>query len=218
MGLTLGPSLKNPSLTSHLRHNQKMRPPPHFFGFLVLVTSGTGYSADASAVPNAVDLPRPSSSGIVSPGISAAIRAHLPTYTAPTQKALQMPATQSTETVTMLSKMVVTGSKPNVPKFSEWELLTKSGQSSYLKKRYTGATPSGDDPLTEKVPNYAAQMLRDDTRQETIKKLEEVSELYRLNRDSEGDQLLRKEIQRSLMRRSDWRTEGMDKAYNNGRR
>lgn len=129
-----------------------------------------------------------------------------------------MPATQSTETVTMLAKVVVTGSKPNIPKFSDWELLAKSGQSSYLKKHYPGATPSGDDPLTEKVPNYAALMLRDDTRQETIRKLEEVSELYRLSRDSEGDDRLNKEVQRSFIRRSDWRTEGMDKSYNNGRR
>lgn len=113
--------------------------------------------------------------------------------------------------------MVVVGSK-KLPTFSEWQLLTKSGQTTFLNKRYPGAVPPGSDPLTEKVPNYAALRLRDETRKETLRNLEDVSALYRLNRDPEGGERLKKEIQRSFIRRSDWRTEGMDKSYNNGRR
>ena len=119
----------------------------------------------------------------------------------------------------MLEKVVVNGSKPRTfPTFGEWQLLTKAGQTAFLSKRYPGARAPGSDPLTETVPNYAAVMMRDDARHEMIQKLEDVSVLYRLSRDPDGDERLKREIQRSFIRRSDWRTEGMDKSYNNGRR
>ena len=61
-------------------------------------------------------------------------------------------------------------------------------------------------------------MLRDDQRQEKLKGLTDTAELYRLGGDSEGAKKIKLETQRSLIRRSDWRTEGMDRSYNNGRR
>jgi hypothetical protein len=61
-------------------------------------------------------------------------------------------------------------------------------------------------------------MLRDDTRQENLRGLQSTAELYRLSGDAEGAKKIKLETQRSLLRRSDWRTEGMDRSYNNGRR
>lgn len=116
----------------------------------------------------------------------------------------------------LMERVIVQG--PKLPTFGELQLLTKEQRASLLKKRYPGAVVPMGDPLTETVPNYAATMLRDDQRLEKIKGLTDTAELYRLSGDHEGEKKIKLESQRSLIRRSDWRTEGMDRSYNNGRR
>lgn len=105
---------------------------------------------------------------------------------------------------------------PRVQPFSEREIQTKSGRSEYLRTRYRGASYRGQDPENSVVPNYAALMYRDD------KRLEQKSQLRRISEASAregGDDARRlsKDIKLMFIRRSDWRTEGMDRSLNHWR-
>jgi hypothetical protein len=150
------------------------------------------------------------------PSAASALRESLPTFASPTPAT--KPATPKGEatSVVMMDPLIVTG--PKLPTFREWQLLTKEQQAAFLKRRYPGAVVPLADPMSETVPNYAATMLRDDTRQENLRDLQSTAELYRLGGDAEGAKKIKLETQKSLIRRSDWRTEGMDRSYNNGRR
>ncbi len=148
--------------------------------------------------------------------ISAAIRAGLPAYAphAPTPE--KSPAPGSTEAIVFLPKVVVHGSK--VPDGSEWQMLSPLGKADYLRKRYPGFVVPGGDPLTESTPNYASQMRRDDVRKENLAAMEDTVEIYRVTGDLKRSKELKEEMQRALIRAYDWRTERLDRAYNNDRR
>ena len=181
---------------------------PTFAVWIFALIPFAGYSAEAPRPP---DLP-----SALAPKSPRPLRPALPTFaSAPT--AIDSPVTKfDTEPAVLMDKVIVQG--PKLPTFGELQLLTKEQRAALLKKRYPGAVVPMGDPLTETVPNYAATMLRDDQRQEKLKGLTDTAELYRLGGDSEGAKKIKLETQRSLIRRSDWRTEGMDRSYNNGRR
>ncbi|MBK8857208.1 MAG: hypothetical protein IPN11_05815 [Opitutaceae bacterium] len=146
--------------------------------------------------------------------ISTAIRTFLPAYTPPP------PVTNTNEVadtagVIFLDPLTVTDERPQSG--TAWEMLTDKGRADYLKKQYPGATVPGD-ALTESVPNYGTLMHRDAVRLQNLKELNAIADISRIAGDPAAEKKLRKEIQRSLIRRSDWKTESMDKSYNNNRR
>lgn len=61
-------------------------------------------------------------------------------------------------------------------------------------------------------------MLADDERLAYIAELESVAESFRAIGDLKSSKDLKKEISRSFMRRTDWRTESLDRSANNNRR
>jgi hypothetical protein len=158
----------------------------------------------------------PSRQPAISPITTPALRPILPTYTPAPSTTKPSDPIAAAEPAVMMDKVIVQG--PKLPTFGELQLLTEEQRASLLKKRYPGAVVPLGDPLTETVPNYAATMLRDDTRQENLRGLQSTAELYRLSGDAEGAKKIKLETQKFLIRRNDWRTEGMDRSYNNGRR
>jgi hypothetical protein len=107
--------------------------------------------------------------------------------------------------------LIIRGAKARV--FTERELATKAGLDALLRKRYPGAVPPNS-----RLPNYAAQMLADDARLEYIAQLDSVAENLRAVGDHKASKELKNEISRSFMRRTDWRTESLDRSANNNRR
>ncbi len=148
--------------------------------------------------------------------ISVVIRAGLPTYAPPAPVPEAVTAPGSTEGIIFLPKVVVHGSKPSGE--SEWQMVTLRGRAEYLKKRFPGFVVPGSDPLTEHVPNYAAQMQHDEVRKENFRALEDTVNLLRATGDLKGSKELKEEMQRVLIRGYDWRTERLDRSYNNDRR
>ena len=146
----------------------------------------------------------------LSSSISQAIREKLPAYTAPEEKKAVSSPEAATDAV-VLEQMVIRGAKPRV--FTERELATKTGLDALLRKRYPGASP----PI-KRLPNYAMQLLADDERLAYIAELDSVAADLHAVGDSKASKELKKEISRSFMRRTDWRTEGMDRSANNNRR
>ena len=182
--------------------------------FLVV---SVGYSADNPSAPQrAAGTAETRSSSPLSTHISAAIRAGLPAYSPPPPPTTTTIVPGSTEDIVFLSKVVVNGSK--VPGEGEWQMLSKVGHAAFLKKRFPGFVVPGADPLTENTPNYASQMQRDEVRKENLRALEDTVDLCRVAGDLKRSKELKEELQRALIRGYDWRTERLDRSYNNDRR
>lgn len=180
----------------------------------LFLTATLGFAAGDADGPVAGDTKRAAKTGQVSSHISTAIRAFLPAYSPPP------PVTNTNEVadtagVIFLDPLTVTDERPQSG--TAWEMLTAKGRADYLKKQYPGATVPGD-ALTESVPNYGTLMHRDAVRLQNLKELNAIADISRIAGDPAAEKKLRKEIQRSLIRRSDWKTESMDKSYNNNRR
>ena len=185
-----------------------MNRPPVFAVWVFALAPLAGYSEEGPRPPG----PPPS----LAPNGLSPLRPALPSFTS-AQSVIDAPASiPGPELAVLMDRVIVQG--PKLPTFGELQLLTKEQRASLLNKRYPGAVVPMGDPLTETVPNYAATMLRDDQRLGKIKGLTDTAELYRLSGDFEGEKKIKLESQRSLIRHSDWRTEGMDRSYNNGRR
>ena len=156
----------------------------------------------------------------ISSHIATAVRTTLPTYVAPVAKTPEPvapePVPETNEPV-LLEKLTIFGTK--VHDFSEQELATKSRLAELLFKRYPGASLRGQDPgFMGKTHNYAALMFADDVRLENIANLTRIADDLKATGSLQLSQALRKEISRTFMRRSDWRTETMDRSANGGRR
>lgn len=144
----------------------------------------------------------------ISSRIAAAVRATLPTYVAPIPKApasvVPESGPETNEAAVVLDKFTIFGAK--TLDFSERELLSPKGLAAYLRKRYPGAGAA------------AGLMLEEDIRLENMARLERVVENLQKIGDWAGSKDLQKEINRTFMRRTDWRSEGLDRLYNRGRR
>ena len=174
----------------------------------LLLIPYAGFSADAPAGSRGNT---PTSAHIL-----AAIVAGVPAYVPPAPSPAATPGPGSTEDIVFLPKVVVHGSK--VPDGSEWQMLSAQGKAEYLKKLYPGFVVPGRDPLDESVPNYAAQMHRDDVRKENLRAMEDAVNFCRSTGDLKRSKVLKKEMQRALIHGYDWRTERLDRSYNNDRR
>jgi hypothetical protein len=143
--------------------------------------------------------------------ITTALRDKLPVFTAVEAKKPEPSPETGTDAV-VLEKRVVHGTKPLA--FTEHELANKAGLAALLRKRYPGAGL----PVDSRLPNYGALMLADDERLEHIAELESVAENLLLVGDLKGRKDLKKEISRAFIRGHDWRTESLDRSFNNNRR
>lgn len=175
--------------------------PWHLAWLCVPLTAATVWATDAAKA------------GRASPQIKAMVRAALPEYAPKTG------GTNATETdpgvVVLLKPMVVT-ERP-LPSDLAWAMLTDKGRAELLKKSYPGATPPFN-ALTESVPNYATTMRREEQRRQTLIKLADTARLLPVATDAETAANLAKEIKRARYHHPDWKTESMDKSYNNNRR
>lgn len=179
-----------------------------------ILTATLGFSAGNDDGPVAGDTKRAAKTGQPSSHISSTIRAFLPAY-APPPPVANTNEVSDTTGVIFLDPLTVTNERPQSG--TAWEMLTAKGRADYLKKQYPGATVPGD-PLTESIPNYGTLMHRDAVRLQNLKELNAIADISRLAGDAVAEKKIRKEIQRTLIRRSDWKTESMDKSYNNNRR
>lgn len=194
------------------------RLPPHVL--LLCLTACFGFAAEVAA-PALADLPKATPDfHPVSTRIAAAITESVPKYTPPPPTpAKPAPAPGSTEGIILLPKMTVTDAKAPAP--TEWEMLSSQGRAAYLKKRFAGYVGfgSGADAVDESKPNAATQLMRDEKRQENLGWMKETLDASLLaGEDKASTKKLKKEMQQALYRAYDWRTEALDKAYNNGRR
>jgi len=178
------------------------------------LTANSGFAADNADGPVAGEARQVAKTGQSSSHISTAIRAFLPAYAPPPPVANSNEVSDTTGVI-FLDPLTVTDERPQSG--TAWEMLTDKGRADYLKKQYPGATVPGD-PLTESVPNYGTLMHRDAVRLQNLKELNAIADISRIAGDVAAEKKLRKEIQRSLIRRSDWKTESLDKSYNNHRR
>jgi hypothetical protein len=158
---------------------------------------------------------------VVSAHLTEAIRAQLPAFkpvppASPTPVAAEVGALGKEDGPIILERVVVTEEK--APGMEEFQMLTKAGQTAYLQKLFPGAVTPLKDPLDESTPNFAAQMLRDKRREESLSKWSETIATFRAVGDVTGSNRLKEEMQRALVRSYDWRDERLDKSYNNGRR
>jgi len=145
--------------------------------------------------------------------IAAAVRATLPAYTpAPAARPEADPG--DTAGIILLDPVTVSDDRPQSA--TEWEMLTDKGRADLLKKKYRGSTPPGD-PLSNTVRNYAMLRFRDDKRLDDLKAMNDLADTARAAGDLARQKYLKKEIQRALVRPTDWETESMDKSYNNHR-
>ncbi|MBS0631100.1 MAG: hypothetical protein JSS11_04245 [Verrucomicrobia bacterium] len=155
----------------------------------------------------------------VSARITAAVAESVPKYTAPpSAPAVATPAPGSTEAIILLPAMIVSGAKP--PAASDWLFLSNEGRAAYLKKHFAGyvAPGSSANAIDESAPNAAMQMMRDEKRQENLGWMKDTLGAALMVGDKAAAKKLKKEMQQALYRAYDWRTEELDKAYNNGRR
>lgn len=121
------------------------------------------------------------------------------------------------EGIISLPEFEVRDSKLVTP--TDAEVLTKTGRTELLRKRYPGVSLKGQDPDNRQgTPNYAALMHQEEVRKARKQELTNFAETLRAVGDDSTSKALRKEIDRTFERRPSWREEGMDKAYNNGRR
>jgi hypothetical protein len=143
--------------------------------------------------------------------ISAAIRAGVPAYSpvaAPTAPA-SAPGTIE------MDPFVVEEDEIKAP--TEKESQTKDALAQSLRKRYPGASLKGQDPVQSVIPNYAATMYRDDERLAKLSHLQGVATSLRATGDPGAAKALKRELQRTFIRRPDAMTESMDRAVNSWR-
>lgn len=120
------------------------------------------------------------------------------------------------DAVLVMKTLVV---KPHeIQDFNDIEILTKSGLSALMKKRYRGATVLGSDPLTKSVRNFGALMLHDDARLENLAKWDDLLKSMRTVGEYAASESLQKEIARACTRPNDYQTEACDKNINRYRR
>lgn len=194
------------------------RLPPHVL--LLCLAPCCGSAAEAVAASS----PAPAASPTfhpVSAQIVAAVTASVPRYTPPPPAPAQpAPAPGSTEGIIFLPKMTVTDSKAPAP--AEWDMLNSYGRAEYLRKRFRGYVPPGSsaNATDESKPNAALQMMRDEKRRENLGWMKDTLDAATLagDKDKKAAKQLKDEMQQALYRAYDWRTEALDKAYNNGRR
>lgn len=178
------------------------------------MTSMLGLGAGAADAATDGEAKRAGNTSRSSSHISTVIRSFLPAYN-PAPPAARTSEPVDTAGVILLDPMTVIDARPQSG--TAWEMLTEKGRADYLKKQYPGATVPGD-ALTESVPNYGTLMHRDAVRLQNLKDMNAIADISRATGDPAAEKRLRKEIQRTLIRRSDWKTESMDKSYNNNRR
>jgi hypothetical protein len=187
------------------------RLPLGLLAFSVAIASGFAAENEGGAASGeSASLPTP---GLISPRLSAAIRAKLPDY-APTPAASSNDDAGDTTDVVVLNPIFVRERRP--PPATAWDFLTESGKAALLKERYKGASLPGA-ALTNSVHNYAMQMNRDDMRIERLKELDEAEDIYRATGYPDDWKDLKKEVLKARMRPKDMQAESMDRSYNNGR-
>ena len=120
---------------------------------------------------------------------------------------------RSTDEIILLPKMVVR--EPNAPVFNEREIYTQRGMNELLKKRFPGATFTGQPP---QVDNYAVLMYEDEKRSDALNRYKGLADLLAASGDAAGSKELRNELNRTFIRSHDWKAERMDRSANGGRR
>lgn len=195
------------------------RPLPH--ALLLCLAPCAGFAADVPAERTTATPPAARALATPSP-ISAAIHDSLPHYqpapTPPPSQPASAYASGSTEAIILLPKMTVDGSK--IPTPGEWQILTPAGKAAFLKKHFAGYVKWGSDAdaVDESKPNAGMQLLRDEKRQENLGWMKDTADAALLVGDKEETRKIKKEMQQALYRAYDWRTEALDRAYNNDRR
>lgn len=198
---------------------QKLTP---FYLLAAGLFAGPLVSAQSPAEPDTAQASEEATNGKqISSHIAAAVRATMPAYVAPATKAPEPaspePVVPETNDPVVLEKLTIFGTKAH--DFSERELATKSGLSDLLFKLYPGASLRGQDPgFMGKTHNYAALMFADDVRLENIANLTRTADDLKATGNLKLSKELRKEISRTFLRRTDWRTESMDRSANGNRR
>ena len=122
-------------------------------------------------------------------------------------------AIRSTDEIILLPKMVVR--EPNAPVFNEREIYTQRGMDELLKKRFPGATFTGQPP---QIDNYAVLMYEDEKRLDGLNRYQGFADLIKASGDAAGGKELRNELNRTFIRSHDWKAERMDRSANGGRR
>lgn len=140
--------------------------------------------------------------------ISAAIRAGIPAYSLAAAPVAPPVAPGTIE----MDPFVVEEDEVKTP--TEKESQTKDALARTLRKRYPGASLKGQDPVQSVLPNYAATMYRDDERLAKLTRLQDIATGLRAKGDPAAAQALKRELQRSFIRRPDALTEGMDRSVN----
>lgn len=178
------------------------------------VAIAPGFAADnGSAGPGGETSSTPRA-GVISPRLSAAIRAKLPEYE-PTPEVGRTADGSDDADVVVMNPIFVRERKP--PPASQWQFLTESGRAAVLKERFKGATIPGA-PLTESIHNYGLQMNRDEMRLARLAELDDAEDIYRATGYPDDWKDLKKEVLKARMRPKDMRAESMDRSYNNDRR
>lgn len=120
------------------------------------------------------------------------------------------------DTVLLMAPFVVSAN--TIWHFTDIEIGTDIGKGLLISKRYPGAKVPVLNPMTDRVRNYGALMLRDDER---LRKLTQFEDLIG-NIDAVGEHAasgsLQVEIEKAFIRPDDWSTEALDKSINNYRR
>jgi hypothetical protein len=120
---------------------------------------------------------------------------------------------RSTDEIILLPKMVVRES--NIPVFNEREIYAESGMNALLKRRFPGATFTGQPP---QVDNYAILMYEDEKRLDALNRYQRLADLLKASGDAAESKELRNELNRTFIRSHDLKTERMDRSANGGRR
>ena len=120
---------------------------------------------------------------------------------------------RTTDEIILLPKMVVRN--PNVPLFNEREIYSQRGMDELLKKRFPGATVTGQPP---QVDNYGMLMYEDEKRLDALTRYQGFADLLKASGDAAGSKELRSELNRTFIRSHDGKMERMDRSANGGRR
>lgn len=150
----------------------------------------------------------------ISSHLREVLRASMPVYAPPPREATEADRAASSSDVIVMSPVFVREKRS--PQGTAWEMLSDLGKRDFLRKHYGGATLPGD-ALTEVVPNYAMQMLRDDRRRAELKELNDTAAILQLKGDPAAQKKLQQEIQQAMKRGFDPKIEAMDRSVNNWR-
>lgn len=195
------------SFTSMLR-----RLSPFYFLAAGLLTAPLAPAQSSGDQPADPATPASTEQKHLSSHITAVLRDKLPAFT--TVEAKQpdpSPSPEAAPDTVVLEKRIIHGTTRRT--FTEHDLANQAGLTALLRKLYPGAVPVGS-----RLPNYAALMLSDDERLENIAELETTVKNLLVTGDVKASKDLKKEISRAFVRGHDWRTESLDRSFNNNRR